>query len=76
MRTARPTSDSLIFGYRSTTAPFVYAGATLGTLWWHVDAYDHPDIPGTADLRRVVVCVRWNTSGPDSVQFAQLIPPQ
>lgn len=70
-----PGSDSLAVGYGSASAPFSIAGSSLGTTWWHVEGYDDPDIPGSDNLRRVIVCVRWNTSGPDSVQFSQLIPP-
>lgn len=70
-----PASDSIRVGYRSASSPFVYAGATLGTIWWHVDPYDDPDLPDNPDLWRLVVCVRWNTSVPDSVQFSQLITP-
>lgn len=69
-----PTSDSLAVGYRSTALPFTVQGATLGAVWWHVDPYDDPDLPDNPDLRRLVVCVRWNTSVPDSVQFSQLLP--
>jgi hypothetical protein len=71
-----PGSDSLVVGYGSASAPFSVAGNPLGTMWWHVDGYDDPNIPGGDNLRQVTVCVRWNTSGPDSVQFSQLIPPQ
>lgn len=70
---ANPAADSLAVGYRSATRPFMYAGASLGTIWWHVDPYDDPDLPDNPDLRRIVVCVRWNTSVPDSVQFSQLL---
>jgi len=70
---ANPASDSLAVGYRSATAPFTYAGGTIGTVWWHVDPYDDPDLPENPDLRRLVVCVRWSTSVPDSVQFSQLL---
>lgn len=69
-----PGSALLAVGYRSPLAPFVYQGATLGTIWWHVDGHDDPNIPGTPpDLRRLAVCVRWNTSVPDSVQLDQLL---
>lgn len=73
---AEPASDSLVVGYSSPTAPFACAGVTVGSMGWRVESYDDPDIPGSTDLRRVVVCVRWNTSGPDSVQFSHLIAPQ
>jgi type II secretory pathway pseudopilin PulG len=69
-----PNSDSLRLGYRSPASVFAYAGSPIGTAWWHVDPYDDPDLPASPDLRRLVVCVRWNTSLPDSVQFSQLLP--
>lgn len=68
-----PLSDSLRTDYFSAASPFTYRGATLGTLWWHVDPYEVPGVPGSPDMRQVVVCVRWNTSVPDSVQFTQLL---
>ncbi len=68
-----PATDSLVVGYRSATSPFLYRGAALGTTWWHVDGYDDPDLPDSPDLRRLIVCVRWNSSVPDSVQFSQLL---
>jgi type II secretory pathway pseudopilin PulG len=71
---ATPTSDSLEVGYRSPTSPFTYGAAPIGTLWWHIDPYNDPDLPANPDMRRLVVCVRWNTSMPDSVQFSQLLP--
>lgn len=69
----RPASDSLVPGYRSPATPFTYAGATLGTAWWHVDPYDDPTLPQNPDLRRLVVCVRWNAPVTDSVQLSQLL---
>lgn len=70
----RPASDSLAPGYRSPLSAFRYAGATLGETWWHVAPYDDPDLPDNPDLRRLVVCVRWNTSVADSVELRQLLP--
>ena len=69
-----PSFDSLAVGFRSPTFPFAYRAATLGTVWWHVDPYDDPNLPDNPDLRRLVVCVRWNTVIPDSVQLQQLLP--
>lgn len=69
-----PGSDSLVAPYTSPNLPFTYRGVTLGTLWWHVDPYDDPDLPDNPDLKRLVVCVRWNTVTPDSIQFSQLLP--
>lgn len=71
---AEPGSDSLEFGYVSATTPFVYNGDAVGSLWWHVDGYNDPDLPANPDMHRLVVCVRWNTSVPDSVEFSQLLP--
>lgn len=69
-----PGSDSLVVGYRSPTFAFTYQGAPLGTTWWHLDPYDDPDLPDNPDLKRLVVCVRWSTVTPDSIQFSQLLP--
>ena len=69
-----PGSDSLSVGYRSATTPFLYNGDAVGSLWWHMDPYDDPDLPDNPDMRRLEVCVRWNMSVPDSVQFSQLLP--
>lgn len=69
-----PSSDSLAMNYSSATTPFLHKGDAIGSLWWHVDPYDNPDLPDNPDMRRLVVCVRWNTSVPDSVQFSQLLP--
>lgn len=69
-----PGSDSLSDGYRSASTPFLHNGDAVGSLWWHVDPYNDPDLPENPDLLRLVVCVRWNTSVPDSVQFSQLLP--
>lgn len=69
-----PPSDSLALGFASPAFPFAYRAATLGTVWWHVDGYDNPDLPRNPDMRRLVVCVRWNIVIPDSVQFQQLLP--
>lgn len=68
-----PSSDSLAVGYRSPLQPFTYRGATLGTAWWRVAPFDDPQLPDNPDLRRLIVCVRWNTSVPDSIQFSQLL---
>ena len=69
-----PASDSLAVGYRSPAFPFEHSGIARGTQWWHVDPYDDPNVPGSVDLRRIVVCVRWNASVPDSVQPGTLLP--
>jgi hypothetical protein len=68
-----PGSDSVAVGFRSPAFPFACAGSNVGSLWWHVDPYDDPNVPGAPDLRRIVVCVRWNTSVPESLQVNQLV---
>lgn len=68
-----PRSDSLRVGYASPPSPFTLGAGAIGTVWWHVDPYDDPVVPGSHDMNRVVVCVRWNASIPDSVQLDQLV---
>ena len=50
---------TMAMGYASPVTPFLYQGATLGSQSWRVVAYDEPNLPGTADLKRVIVTVRW-----------------
>jgi type II secretory pathway pseudopilin PulG len=58
--TLTPTSDAtLAVGYVSPLTPFQYEGATLGSQYWRVVGYDEPHLPGTNDLRRVIMTVRW-----------------
>lgn len=67
-------SDSLAVGFSSPTAPFVYEGTTVGDMWWHVEAYDHPDILGATDMKRVIVAVRFhNGSLTDSLKLDRLV---
>jgi hypothetical protein len=55
-----PRADvQLALGYRSSATPFVYQGAIRGSSSWTVTPWDSPALPGTADLKRVVVTVRW-----------------
>ena len=72
-----PRSDpTLAFGYVSQPTPFRYEGATLGTSSWRVLAYDEPSLPGTRNLKRVVVTVRWTSSAlGDSVSLERLWVP-
>src|SRR5438045_6488301 len=67
---------TMAFGYVSPPTPFRYEGATLGTSSWRVLAYVEPSIPGTQDLKRVVVTVTWthNTQA-DSVSLERLWQP-
>lgn len=67
-------SDSLLVGFASPTVPFVYEGNSMGDMWWHVEGYDHPDIPGPVNLKRVVVTVRFhNGPGTDSLMLDRLV---
>lgn len=67
-------SDSLVVGYASPHFAFVYEGATCGDYSWVVGGYDHPDIPGTVDLKKIVVTVRFrNGASTDSLRLDRLI---
>ncbi len=57
------SSDSLRVGFGSSPVPFVYEGQTAGSESWRVTAHDDPTLPGTVDLRRVEVAVRWEAGG-------------
>ena len=70
------SNPTLAFGYVSPPTPFRYEGATLGTSGWRVLAYDEPSLPGTRNLKRVVVTVRWTSSAQtDSVTLERLWVP-
>src|SRR5262245_58315299 len=67
---------TLAFGYVSPPTPFRYEGATLGTSSWRVLAYDEPNIPGTQNLKRVVVTITWTRYAmTDSVSLERLWQP-
>ena len=67
------TDAQLVFEYRSPATPFVYQGLTRGSSSWSVTPWDDPTLPGTANLKRVVVTVRWTQSArPDSVSLERL----
>lgn len=72
-----PRSDpTMAFGYVSPPTPFRYEGATLGTSSWQVLAYDEPNLPGTQNLKRVVVTVTWKSNAQtDSVSLERLWQP-
>lgn len=58
--TLQPAGDpTLAIGYVSPATPFMYQGTTLGSQGWRVIAYDEPHLPGTSDLKRVIMTVRW-----------------
>jgi hypothetical protein len=67
------TDPTMAIGYVSPATPFRYEGATLGTSTWRVVAYDEPNLPGTTNLKRVIVTVRWTRSTQtDSVSLVRL----
>lgn len=72
--TLRPAGDPMMaLGYTSPITPFLYQGATLGSSNWRVTAYDEPHLPGTTDLKRVIVTVRWQQGNrPDSLSLERL----
>ncbi len=49
----------LALGYVAPLTPFRYEGVTRGSQNWRVVAYDEPNLPGTANLKRVLMTVRW-----------------
>jgi hypothetical protein len=49
----------LAVGYASPPTPFRYEGVELGSQSWQVTAYDEPNLPGTVNMKRVRVVVRW-----------------
>lgn len=68
------TSDSLVVNYTSPPVPFVYEGQNAGAELWRVTAYDDPTLPGTVDLRRVEVTVRWVQGGmSDSLTLDRMV---
>jgi hypothetical protein len=67
---------TLAYGYVSSSTPFRYEGATLGSSSWSVVGYDEPSLPGTQNLKRVVMVVRWTQNAQtDSVLLERLWRP-
>ena len=67
---------TMAIGYASPPTPFQYKGSTLGSSSWRVVAYDDPTLPGTVNLKRVIVTVRWTQSAQiDSVSLERLWQP-
>jgi len=67
---------TLAFDYVSPPTPFRYEGSTLGSSNWRVAAYDEPNLPGVANLKRVTVVVRWTSNAQtDSVSLERLWRP-
>jgi hypothetical protein len=54
-----PGRPELAIGYVAPQTPFRYEGVELGSWNWVVTPYDEPNLPGTANLKRVRVIVRW-----------------
>ena len=69
-----PRGDpTMAVGYVSPPIPFRYQGASLGTSSWRVVAYDDPSLPGTVNLKRVVMTVLWTRGAQaDSVSLERL----
>jgi len=71
-----PNDPTMAVGYVSPPTPFIYEGAALGATSWQVLPYDEPNLPGTFNLKRVVVTVRWSQNAkPDSVSLERLWRP-
>lgn len=72
--TLLPASDpTMALGYTSPVTPFRYEGATLGSQYWRIVPYDEPNLPGTVDLKRVIVTVRWQQGNrADSLSLERL----
>ena len=67
---------TMAVGYTSPATPFLYQGATLGSSSWRVLPFDDPNLPGTVNLKRVVVTVRWmRNAQTDSVSLERLWRP-
>jgi hypothetical protein len=72
--TLLPSADpALALGYVAPPTPFRYEGNTLGTESWRVVPYDDPTLPGTTNLKRVIMTVTWQQAAhPDSVSLERL----
>ena len=74
--TLLPNSDpTLALGYTAPPTPFRYEGSMVGTESWSVRAYDEPNLPGTINLKRVVVTMRWHKNArTDSLSLERVWP--
>ena len=69
------TDPTLAIGYTASPTPFRYEGAARGTSYWRVVPYDEPNLPGTTNLKRVIMTVRWRSAArSDSVSLERLWP--
>ncbi len=67
------TDPTLAIGYAASPTPFRYEGAARGTSYWRVVPYDEPNLPGTSNLKRVIMTVRWRSAArSDSVSLERL----
>ena len=72
-----PMGDpAMAIGYASPPTPFRYEGVAFGTSSWRVLPYDEPSLPGSVNLARVVVTVRWQQDAhTDSLSLERLWRP-
>ena len=66
----------LAVGYVAPLTPFIYEGVQRGSHNWWVLAYDEPHLPGTVNLKRVRMTVRWQQDARlDSLSLERLWQP-
>jgi hypothetical protein len=71
-----PNDPALAMSYVAPLTPFRYEGATLGSESWRVVPYDEPSLPGTMNLKRVIMTVRWQQdTHSDSLSLERLWQP-
>ena len=72
--TLLPNGDPVLaVGYAAPLTPFRYENTTVGSSYWRVVPYDEPTLPGTVDLKRVIMTVRWQSDArTDSVSLERL----
>ena len=76
MQLVSRSDPTMAIGYVSPPTPFIYEGTTLGSSSWRVVAYDDATLPGTANLKRVIMTVRWSQNAQsDSVSLERLWQP-
>lgn len=68
-----PNKPELAIGYVAPPTPFRYEGVELGSQNWLVTPYDEPNLPGTVNMKRVRVIVRWQQNASrDSLTLERL----
>lgn len=74
LTTQPANSDSLALN-RFFARPFNYQGNEIGTLEWRIAPYDDPGVPGTMDLKQVVIVAKWGSGVErDSIRITRLFP--